>query len=47
MGSDRCRCLHLLQPIVEIQMSNTVLWVVVVRITFALVVLDLQAGRRV
>ena len=44
MSRDSCRCLHLFQPIVEIHMCNTVLWGVVVRITFAFVILDLEAG---
>lgn len=44
MGRDRYRCLHLLQPIVEIHVSNSVLWRVVVWIAFALVTLDLQTG---
>jgi hypothetical protein len=44
MGRDRCRCFHLLQPIVEIHVGNTILQRVVVWIAFAFVILDLEAG---
>ncbi len=44
MSSDRCRSLHLLQPVVEIHMGDAILFCVVVRIAFALVTLDLQSG---
>lgn len=44
MSGNCDRCLHLLSPIVEIHMGNTVSRAVIVRISFALIVLNLEAS---
>jgi hypothetical protein len=43
--SDRCRGLHLLQPVTEVDVGYGILCCVVVGIAFGFVILDLQACR--
>jgi len=44
MGRDSGRCFHVLQPVVEIHMSNTVLRGVGVRVVLVFPILDLEDG---
>ena len=44
MSSDSCCCLHLLKPVIEINMDNAIVWRVHVWITLTFIILNLKSG---